>query len=342
MPSTTLRDVADLAGVSIGTASAALNNRPTVSSDTRAKVVDAAISLGYPIKETSAFIQQGQLSVIGLLMKHDQGGEWTVNQFYSQIQMGITNACNASNISVMVSFVDVDSSDRPISWPVMLNDQRLDGLVMAGIFLDETVAKIQRASHFPIVLLDGYSNNRYVDSVIPDNVGGARQVMQHLFANGHQHIGLVGWNPDSPPSVQDRYLGYVSAMNGKGYPFHIEVSSLNRENGYKAALRLLENDAQVTAIFGCNDETAIGVIDAAQEKGLRVPQDLSVVGFDDIQLSHEIDPPLTTIHVHKSWMGTIGISTLIDRARNPKQPRITRVISTHLVNRKTVAACRDS
>lgn len=337
MPSTTLRDVAELAGVSIGTASSALNNRPTVSTDTRAKVIDAAISLGYPIKDAETLAHQNKLSVVGLLLKQDQGEEWTIDQFYSKVQMGVTNACHVNKISVMFSYVEVDRSNRPASWPIMLEDQRIDALVMAGVFLDETVSRIQRSNNIPIVLLDGYSGMKSVDSVVTDNLGGARKAMDYLFEHGHQHIGLVGWNPDSPPSIQDRYLGYVGSMNVKGYSLYVEPSILFRGGGHKATHKLLKRHPEVTAIFACNDETAIGVMDAAQEMGRRIPQDLSVIGFDDIQLSHEVEPGLTTIHVHKSWMGSMGVNTLIERSRNPGQPKITKVVATHLVERETVA-----
>lgn len=337
MSSTTLRDVAEFAGVSIGTASAALNNRPTVSSETRVKVIDAAISLGYPLKEAEILAQHSELSVIGLLMKQDQGEEWTIDQFYSKVQMGVTNACSANKMSVMVSFIDVDQSNRPASWPAMLDDQRIDGLLMAGVFLEEIVTKIQHRNNIPIVLLDGYCGKKDVDTIVTDNIGGARQLMDHLFDHGHEKIGLVGWNPESPPSIQDRYLGYIGSMNRKGFSQYVEPSILIRADGYKATQRLLKRYPEITAIFACNDETALGVIDAAHAMGLNVPADLSVIGFDDIQSSHEIDPPLTTIHVHKSWMGSLGVNALIERSRNPGQPKISKVISTHLVKRQTVA-----
>jgi LacI family transcriptional regulator len=336
MSSTTLRDVAELAGVSIGTASAALNNRPTVSQEARIKVVDAAVALGYPLKEQEELARQTKLSVIGLLLKQDHGRKWEINPFYSQVQLGVTDACNRNKLSIMLGNIEVDASNRPMFWPVMLEDQRVDGLILAGVFLDETVAKIQRRTNIPIVLLDGFSGELALDSVITDNLGGARQAMSHLFSHGHRKIGLVGWNPESPPSIQDRYLGYIGAMNVHGYELFVEPSVLFRHGGYEGTKRLLTRHPEITAIFACNDETGVGVMDAAHELGLQVPDGLSVVGFDDIALPQDVDRPITTIHVHKTWMGTMTVSTLIERSRNPDQPKITKVVSTYLVDRDTV------
>jgi LacI family transcriptional regulator len=116
----------------------------------------------------------------------------------------------------------------------------------------------------------------------------------------------------------------------------IEPSKLSRNGGFAAMKTLWSCSPELTAVFSCNDDTAFGVIAAAQELGLKVPGDLSVIGFDNIDLASEYKPALTTIHVHKSWMGTIGVRLLIERARNPDKPVVTTVISTQLVIRDSV------
>ena len=338
--SPTLQDVADLAGVSIGTASAALNNRSSVLPETRSRVIDAAMSLGYPIKSEMAVGVKTDLKVIGLLIKHDVGHAWKVNPFYSQIQLGIANACSAHNISLMFSNVEVDQSNRPVNWPVMLTKRQVDGLILAGTFLDDTVSLIQSRVDIPMVLVDSYSTKLACDSIITDNWGGARQAVEHLISHGHRAIGLIGWNPDSPPSIQGRKEGYMGMLSQYGLPSFIEPSPLTREDGYDATLRLCATHPKITALFVCNDETAIGVIEALNDLEKRVPEDVSVIGFDNIEMAQTIEPPLTTVHVHKSWMGSMGVHTLIERVANPEQPKVTKLVSTYMVERGSV--CRAS
>lgn len=338
----TLKEIAEIAGVSVGTASAALNDRPTVSPVTRARVMDVAVSLGYTLKVKPHQPKEMEIGVVGLLIKHDLGLVWDTNPFYSRIQLGVTNTCQRHNISLMVANIEVDASNHPIQWPAMINQQQIDGLIMAGAFIDDTVQiirhkLIRRKLELPIVLVDSYAPNLRCDSIVTDNIGGARKAVGYLVENGHTRIGLAGWNPLSPPSIRQRKQGYLEALSEFGLEPFIVESALSRLGGQTAAQELLGRRRKVTALFCCNDETAIGALSAIREMGLNIPQDVSVIGFDNIDLAGETIPPLTTIHVHKSWMGALGVKTLIERIRNPEQPKITTVLSTDLLIRDTVS-----
>ncbi|PWH12964.1 MAG: hypothetical protein DDG60_11145 [Anaerolineae bacterium] len=336
-PSPTLKEIAEIAGVSVGTVSAALNDRPTVSPETRARVMDVAISLGYAFKLKPRQQNDMQIGVIGLLIKHDLGLAWNINPFYSRIQLGVTNTCQRHNISLMVANIEVDASNHPVQWPAMIDQQKIDGLIMAGAFIDDTVQMVRRKSDLPIVLVDSYAPNLQCDSIVTDNLGGARKAVTYLIENGHTRIGLAGWNPLSPPSIHQRKRGYLETLSEYGLSPFIVETELSRLGGQEAAWKLLGHERQVTALFCCNDETAIGALNAIRELGLKVPQDISIIGFDNIDLAGETTPALTTIHVHKSWMGSLGVQALIERARNPLQPKITTVLSTDLVIRDSVA-----
>lgn len=333
----TLKEVAEAAGVSIGTASAALNDRTTVSAETRARVMDTAMSLGYALKPKPPQHDNAKLEVVGLLVKHDLGQVWGTNPFYSRVQLGVTNTCQRYTISLMVANVEVDTSNHPVEWPAMINQQRIDGLIMAGAFIDDTVQMIKRKSDLPIVLVDSYAPNLNCDSIVTDNEGGAFKAVDYLVSSGHSRIGLVGWNQFSPPSIHQRKQGYLVAIQQHGLQACIYESALSREGGQTAVHNLLAKDRQVTALFCCNDETAIGAMNAIHDLGLRIPQDISLIGFDNIDLATETTPPMTTIHVHKSWMGSLSVQALMERVRNPEQPKITTVLSTDLVVRKTVS-----
>jgi len=335
--STTLRDVAKLAGVSIGTASQALNNRPHVAPETRARVLDAARALGYPIKENPPDSDGSPIKVIGLVTKHDLGFPIEINPFYSYIQAGVEGECRLQQISLMYATVEVDPSNHPVVWPAMINEQHVDGLILAGTFIEETADLFQRRIDVPIVLVDSYAPSLPFDGVVIDNTPAAMMAVGYLIGLGHTRIGLIGWNEESPPSVRERKVGYCQALQEHGIREKlIEPSGLSRETGAEALRRLMDRHPDVTAVFACNDSSALGVLSGAREMGLVVPRDLSVVGFDNIAMASEIIPSLTTVHVHKTWMGALGVRRLLERARDPGQPKVTITLSTELVVRESV------
>lgn len=339
--SVTLHDVAKLAGVSIGTASQALNNRPSVAQDTRVRVLDAARTLGYPFKETDNGTGENPLSIIGLLTKHDYGFPFEVNAFYSYIQAGVESECRRHNMSLMFSNIEVDPSNHPVVWPAMITEQRIDGLILAGTFIENTIGLLGQRVDIPIVLVDSYAPNLPFDSIVIENITGATTAINHLVAQGHTHIGVIGWAKNSPPSINERYIGYNRALEAHSISArYVEESGLNREEGYRAAAQLLQRAPEITAIFACNDLTAIGAIHAARDMGLTVPDDLSIIGFDNIDLAKEITPALTTIHVYKTWLGIFGVRQLIARALNPEQPKTSTTIMTNLVVRESTGRPR--
>lgn len=335
--SITLRDVAQLAGVSIGTASQALNSRPNVAPETRARVIDAALTLGYSFKENNNYADEGSLKIIGLLAKHDLGFPVEINPFYSHIQSGVESECRRRQISLMYAAVEVDESNRPVLWPAMLDEQHIDGLILAGTFIEETVDLFQRRADVPVVLVDSYAPNLPFDSIVIDNIPAAMSAIDYLIRQGHTKIGLIGWNDESPPSVNERKIGYCRSLEKHGIQeTFVQPSGLNREEGRDALRQLLTDHSDVTAVFSCNDLSALGVLGGARDMGLSVPRDLSVMGFDNIDLAREVTPALTTVHVHKTWLGALSVRQLIERALMPEMPKITVVVSTQLVIRDSV------
>ena len=334
--SVTLQDVAKLAGVSIGTASQALNNRPSVAQDTRVRVVDAARTLGYPIKETGNDAAENPMSIIGLLTKHDYGFPFEVNAFYSYIQAGVESECRRHNLSLMFANIEVDPANRPVVWPSMITEQHIDGLILAGTFIEDTIGLLGQRVDIPVVLVDSYAPNLAFDSIVIENSAGATTAIKHFIAQGHTRIGLIGWAKSSPPSINERFLGYKHTLEAHNITTHyFEESGLNREEGYRAATQLLRRAPEITAIFACNDLTAIGAIHAARDLGLAIPGDLSIAGFDNIDMAKEVTPALTTVHVYKTWLGIFGVRQLIARALNPEQPKTTTAIMTNLIVRES-------
>ena len=337
----TLRKVAEMAGVSIGTASQALNNRPNVSPETRSRVIDAATTLGYYRNGHNNHIAS-TISVIGMLVKHDYGLEVTVNPFYSHVERGVERECRKRNIGLMYSAIEVDRQNRPVIWPSMISEQRIDGLLLIGTFIEDTIDLIQDRINIPIVLIDSYANHLPFDSVLIDNAVGATCAGNHLIEYGHRHIGLLGSNPESPPGVFERRNSYQKALQQAGIQDeYIENCELNRGSAYQATQLLLQRCPHITAIFSVNDDAAIGVMNAIHDMGFIIPEDISVIGFDNIDVAREITPALSTIHVNKSWLGILGVRNLVDRIQNPEQPRIITYVTTKLIERESVGPPRQ-
>jgi LacI family transcriptional regulator len=219
----------------------------------------------------------------------------------------------------------------------MLSDQRVDGVLVLGAFLEETISQIGRQSGAIVVLVDGYSTEQRFDSIVTDNLNGAYMAVKYLIENGHRHIGLVGSSPDAYPSIRERRKGYTRAL--KHFEInesYIEDSPLLRDEVYDTTRRLLNRAPQITALFACNDNVAIGAMAAAAEMGRRIPDDLSIIGFDNIDLTQEVTPPLTTVHVDKILMGVLAVRRLRERAEYSDQVVMTTTLSTQLVIRGSV------
>jgi LacI family transcriptional regulator len=224
----------------------------------------------------------------------------------------------------------------------MLDKKKVDGIIFIGTQVEETADAVHQRLDVPIVLVDSYAPNLPFDSVLTDNFQGAEMALNHLIALGHRHIALVGSKENSVPSIAERRRAYIQTMMAHGFlnENYIPNSELYRPDAHKAALSLMQRFPEITAFFACNDDTAAGVIAAAVDLGLKVPRDISVIGFDNIALANELTPPLTTIHVHKNWMGMLGVRFLLERAVNPEKPKSTTYIGTQLVLRKSTAPPR--
>lgn len=335
----TLRDVAKQAGVSLGTASNVLNNKGNASDEVRNRVLSAVYALGYKHPVRLASPRPVSLSVVGVISKRDQAPAGPINPFYSHVLAGIDRECQRQNLSLMYANVDVDELNRPNNLPFMLLERQVDGIIMVGTFVEDTIHQVGKLANMPVVLVDGYAPGSPYDSIVSDNLMGAFNAVKYLIDLGHKHIGLVGSTPDGYPSIRERRKGYVKAMKAAALREEfIEDSPLNRAGGYNGTIALLQRAPSVTAIFACNDEVAIGTMSAAREMGRDIPRDLSLIGFDDIDLAQEISPALTTIHVDKVLMGVLAVRHLHDRAETPGRPALTTTLGTTLIVRESVRA----
>lgn len=332
----TLRAIADHADVALSTVSQVLNNKPNVSPEMRHRVLAAAADLGYRSRVSSQSPLSVDIKTIGFLTKRRNGDALNINPFYSPIIAGAESECRRHNIGLMYANIEVDEHNHAISLPSMLLEERLDGVIVLGAFLEETLGHISNRAN-QIVLVDAYtSDGDEFDRVLVDNVSGALKAVKHLIAAGHRNIGLIGSEPDSYPSILERRQGYLAALAQYNLKPFIEDSVLDRPEAYEATKRLLARAPEITAIFACNDNVAIGVVNALQDIGLRVPDQVSVIGFDNIDLAREVKPALTTMHVDKVLMGVIAVRNLMDRAVHPDRASLKTLVSTQVIERETV------
>lgn len=332
----TLRDIAEISGFSLGTVSQALNRKPGVAEATRARVFEIAETLGYDIEPRNVGQPPHALKTVGLLIKQHDQQPVPVNPFYSHVLGGVERECQRHGLSLMFASVEVDEHNRVHNWPPLLFDGRVDGLIIVGTFFEDSLAQIAQEVQ-AVVLVDAYAPELRIDSIVSDNLNGAFSAVNYLITCGHTQIGLIGSAPDAYPSVRERRKGYTRALERAGITTsYIEDGLLTRDDGYAAALRLLRRSPEITAIFACNDEVAMGVVDAAHKLQLALPHDLSIVGYDNIDIAQNIKPELTTVHVDKTLMGALGVRQLFDRFDNPDRARLTITVGTELIVRESV------
>lgn len=337
----TIRQIADQFGVSIATVSLALNDKPGVSSELRAKIKGAAKGAGYPMKPSPLKIHHQRLNTLGLLVKAEPDLSSPPNPFYSRIIAGVDEACKDLGLNLLFSTLPVDEHNLPQKLPPFIQDSMVDGFLMVGAFLDETIASMLEEWTVPIVLVDGYSDSGRYDMVVSDNFGASCQAVEYLIGKGHRHIAMVGGELDCYPNLRDRRNGYTRAMkdNDLGGLYYANFNAASSQ-GEMEIMELLKNNPQITALFAINDNVAVGAIHAAQKMNLRVPDDISVIGYDDTILATTVSPSLTTMHVDTIAMGQGAAHLISLRMHRPEATRVTLVVHPTIVERDSVASPR--
>ncbi|MBZ0300547.1 MAG: LacI family transcriptional regulator [Anaerolineae bacterium] len=336
-----LRDVAEHAGVSLGTASRALNNKNNVLPDTRARVLKAASELGYKLQFRVHSAVASKLNTIGVIIKRDPIEYHGIDPFNYGLLCGIEDECKRLGMNMMFSTIPVDEYSHAVGSSPILAEAALDGLVIVGAILSDKALCDQLPTDIPIVFVDACAYHGEFDSVLIDNFGSAYQIVSHLIEQGHTTIGLIGSSSksDEHPSIQERRRGYLQALADHGIDrTYIEDSSLMRQVASAAAQLLLTEHPEITALFACNDQLATDIIPLAHKLGRPVPESLSIVGFDDVDIAAKSMPPLTTMHVDRELMGALAVRRLYDRATYLDSVPVKVLVGTRLVMRQSVSA----
>lgn len=340
----TMRDVAKEADVALSTVSQVFNNKQNVSDVTRQRVLDTARRMGYSKRNVNT-LGNSTISTVGLLTRIEaDGASMLTNPFFSEIIVSIERECRRNNLNLMYANIEVDENGRTRNMPPMLLGDVVDGVIVLGAFLQETITDIYHRAGQNIVLIDSYTPSEIAfDSILIDNRQGAACAVNHLIENGHRKIGLLGSHEDDYPSIIQRRESYIHTLARHGiHDLYIEESSLNYDVAYDATLRLMTKHPDITAIFTCNDQIAINsVIPALDSLGYSVPDDISIIGIDNIEAAQTHTPPLTTIHIDRELMGELGVQRIIEQADNPNRSPVKSIVATRLVERDTVKKLVD-
>lgn len=331
-----MNDVARLAEVSHQTVSRVVNQHPSVSPETRAKVLAAIESLGYQPNSVARSLASRRSTRLGLISFG--------TAFYGPAQMAGNLEQTARQRGYSLSLASI-SSLKPEELTEALQTllrQRVDGiLVIAPLLEVESTRLEQLCPDLPLVLIDAEPSAQIPFTSI-DQYGGARQAAQHLLGLGHQQIAFIGGPADWHDALE-RQRGWWSALREAQLQPAAQVEGdWSAASGYQAAQNLLEQKYSFTALLVANDQMALGVLLALSEAGLEVPQQVSVVGFDNIPESAFFQPPLTTVQQDFTALAQQSLRQLLALIETPDlAPKVQR-IPAQLVVRKSTAKCRDS
>jgi DNA-binding LacI/PurR family transcriptional regulator len=331
----TIRDVAQKAGVSPGTVSRAINNSPLVNEKTRARIMEAIHELHYVPNLAARKLSIGKTLTIGVIVP------FFTRPSVSERLNGLMSALAASHYDLLIHNIETPER-RDAGFQDVLRPDRVDGAVIVSLPIpDRYIAQVLNAN-LPIILVDTLSPAlATLSSVTVDDVGGGRVAAQHLIELGHRRIGFVGDIVDNAfhfTSSRDRYFGYCNALNAAGIALRPEYYAEDvhgRREARALAARMLALSERPTAILSASDTQAIGVLEAARELGLRVPKELSVVGYDDIESAEIMG--LTTMRQSLFESGQRGAELLLERLEDPNVEPVHEQLPVELVVRSTTA-----
>jgi DNA-binding LacI/PurR family transcriptional regulator len=329
------QDVAELAGVSRTTVSFVLNDVPGVkiSEETRQRVLKAARQLNYYPTAAARSLASGKTRRVGLVLGEGQK-HLSADAFLPTFLQGVTTSLHRRGYLLVLQMAeDIPSHEAYVR---LIREQQVDGLIISGPRSDDPLLPELADDRFPF-LLHGRLDDYRLPCVDVDNKAGAYQAVTHLIGLGHRRIGFVSNAPLPYAGAQDRFAGYRQALTEHSLPLDddlVRIAAFLPEEGEAAMEELLALPERPTAVFAASDVVAIGVMGAIQAAGLKVPDDVAVVGFDDIFLAAYTHPPLTTVRVPAYGLGWTAAEVLISLIDGDED--------TSMVTLETKLVIRDS
>lgn len=306
MERATIKDVAREAGVSINTVSRALNGKPDVNSETKRLVLEAAERLKYTPNKLARGLRSNKTGVIGVIVAD------IANPFFSAVVKGMGKAAKELGYSIILQDTGENYKNEEEAIQIMISEQ-VDGLLITPVQTEKRSIHMLQESGIPFVLVARHFNDLDTDYVVADDVQGGYLATAHLIEKGHEKIAFIN-GPAYNSSAIERFQGYKKALEEHDIELNEKLmrnGALTMEDGYTYGKALLmDHDPQPTALFTFSDFVALGAMKAVHELGLRIPDDIAIVGYDDIDFAFCLESPLTTIRFPKREIGEEAISVV--------------------------------
>jgi len=331
-----LKDIADKLNISTATVSLVLNNKAGVGEETRRKVLDLIAEMGYDTNMLSKPALKNNRSIRFIIYKkHSKVVSDT--PFFSALIEGIEQEARKVGYNLVISYLN--EMENKAETLRILEENPLSGIILLATEMqDEDLAPFRKLG-IPIVLLDSSFDNEGLDTVVIDNIQGAYTAVRYLIGMGHTEIGYLH-SSVLINNFEERRRGFLKALEDHGIRENKKTVyrlGSTTEDAYADMCRLLNSNMELpTAFFADNDIIAFGAIKALKEKGVKIPEEISVIGFDDMPFCTITEPALTTIKVHKQRMGMLAVKRLIEKIDGNAPEFIKLLIGTELVIRKSV------
>jgi LacI family transcriptional regulator len=343
----TIREVAKLSGVSVSTVSRVFNGYGDVSAATKERVLETARELDYAPSAAARTLVKQRSELIGVVLFTGREHPDIGHPFFQDVLVGLKHGIGSRGYDVLLFATeqpDYSSSDRAAhSYLRRARHHRVDGIVLMGVDRDDPEVRKLLDAQIPLVGVDLDVSGPTATHVASDSVGGARLAVRHLYELGHRRIATIAGPQNSKPGA-DRLVGYRAELQALGLempPEYEEIGDWYAESAELAMRKLITLPTPPTAVFVAADLMAVGAMKAARQAGLRVPGQLAVVGFDDIQLASLLDPALTTIRQDKVGIGRAAARALLEQIENPEATPAALTLPVELVVRTSCGGARE-
>ncbi len=324
----TIKDIAKHAEVSVSTVSRVLNGKPDVNIETQTRVQEVIKKLGYSPNSVARGLVLRRTNVIGFVVPD------IMNPNFPELARGIMERADHYGYSVI--FVDTNHDSKVEKKAIkLLRSNQVDGIIVSFTEANQDELVKLKKENFPSVQVYRKSPNSILSTIAIDNVASAYRAVKYLIELGHTHIGHITTG-EKTQSGMERLQGYQKAMKEAGIPVKdswIQVCAHSADEGEKAADRLLDTDKSITAVFSSHDLMAVGVYESVYKRGLSIPNDISVVGHDDIGISKYLRPKLTTIKTFKKNLGKAAVDLLIEEMQSETPMNREEIFQTELIVR---------
>ncbi|MGL5005898.1 MAG: substrate-binding domain-containing protein [Plesiomonas sp.] len=331
----TMKDVARLAGVSTSTVSHVINDSRFVSDEIRTRIMSAVETLNYSPSALARSLKVNQTHTIGMLVTTSN------NPFFAEVVRGVEQSCYERGYQLVLCNTAGDPQRMSHSVDTLLQ-KRVDGILM---MCSESHADIsclfRRHPKIPLVMMDWGPQGAQADLIRDNSEYGGYLATRHLLTQGHRQIAIITGPLDKHPSL-GRLQGYLRALHEAGItpdPAYQVEGDFDFSGGLCGMTQLLSCNPRPTAVFCGNDVMAVGAYQVLHYAGLQVPEDMSVMGYDDIELARYLSPPLTTVHQPKEDLGQLAVDTLLARLHDRNRDPAVIMLEPSLVRRASVTAC---